>query len=303
LITLNTDKGLIKVESWKDIESRPGFIKDLNPKDKKLDAIIGRYIFKDKIRCGLSNCHTPHAKGYIVSTKDGYETNIGKDCGKTYFGVDFEALSKKFDRDVTESENREKLWNFSFQIEELEEKLNDLRTVSKGANWIHKNIQPLISRNRGCPDGVVSRLLNMVKTRNNLLTKQRIATKQEIEDLEAIENRKIERPHYIDEPIAEISGLEALYPENDLREYLVKELESNIRVFKGKDIDQMSFEELRRWAKWISTVESTVENAISIMELGNRLLAEENLKPFLEVLEGKDEIKLFRKYIRGFNIA
>jgi hypothetical protein len=303
VITLNTNKGLIKVESWEDIESRPGFIKDLNPKNKKLDSIIGRYIFKDKIRCGLSNCHTPHAKGYIVTTKDGYETNIGKDCGKTYFGVDFETLSKKFDRDVTESENREKLWNFSFQIEELEERLNEIRTSSKGGNWIHKNIQPLLTRNRGCPDGVVARLSNMVKTRNNLLTKPRLATNQEVEDLEAIENRRIEQPHYIEEPIAEISGLEALYPENDLRKLLVKDLESNIKTLKAKDIDQLDFKELRYWSKWIGTVDTTIDKVDSIIESGKRLLAENNLKHFLDVLEEQDEVKVFRKYIQEINRA
>jgi len=303
LITLNTNKGLIKVEAWEDIESRPGFIKDLNPEDKKLDAIIGRYMFKDYIRCGLSNCHTPHIKGYIVTTDDGHETNIGKDCGKTYFGVDFQTLSKKFDRDVTEHENREKPWSFSFQIEDIEENLNEIRNSTKGANWIHNNIQPLISRNKGCPEEVVNRLLNMTKSRNSLLTSQRLATNQEIDDLEAIENRKIERPHYIEEPIAEISGIEALYPENDLRELLVKDLESNIKQFTENDIDQMSFEDLRRWSKWIDTVENTIEKSLSIIESGKRLLSKENLKPFLEIIEDQDEIKMLRKFIQGLNTA
>src|SRR5690606_4074151 len=155
---------------------RPGFVKNLDPKDKVLDSIIGRYIFKNKIRCGLSNCHTPHAKGYIATTKDGHETNIGKDCGKKYFGVDFETLSRKFNRDIIELENREKLWSFSFQIEELEGKVNKIRNGSEGADWLYKQIQPLIFRNKGCPDDVVSRLLNMVKTRNNILTTQRMAS-------------------------------------------------------------------------------------------------------------------------------
>jgi hypothetical protein len=100
MITLNSERELISVEAWADIEARPGFVKDLNPAEHTLHAIIGRYLFKNRIQCGLSDCRTPHGKGYIVVTKDGGETNIGKDCGRTYFGVDFEQLARKFDRDL-----------------------------------------------------------------------------------------------------------------------------------------------------------------------------------------------------------
>jgi hypothetical protein len=142
----------------------------------------------------------------------------------------------------------------------------------------------------------------MVKTRNNLLSLPRLATKREIEDLEAIENRKIETPHYIEEPIAEILGIDALYPENDIRNLLVKELESNINELKGKDIDKMSFEELRRWSKWIGTVDNTVDKSISVIESAKELLRQENLIPFINLLESHDDIKLFRQFLQGISV-
>jgi phage-related tail protein len=37
---------------------------------------------------------------YVVATTHGIETNIGKDRGKMYFGVNFETMSKQFDRDI-----------------------------------------------------------------------------------------------------------------------------------------------------------------------------------------------------------
>lgn len=299
MITLNTEKGLIKIETWDDIESRPGFVKDLDPSTKKLDSIIGRYIFKEKIRCGLSNCHTPHAKGYIVTTTDGHETNIGKDCGKTYFGVDFQTLSRKFDRDVKESENRERLWSFSFQLEELEKKINEIRSGGYGANWVHKYSQRLVTLNKGCPEEVAHRLTSMVKNRNSILTTQRIASDQEVEDIEAIEDRKVQRPHYVEERVAEISGVEVLYPENDLRQLLVKDLESNLKDFKEKDISSMSYEELRQWAKWIGTVDTTFERAEVAVAQGRKLLNEDNLTPFLEVLEDREDIKQFRDFMKN----
>lgn len=73
MITLNCERGLVQIEDWADIESQPGFVKNLDPSAHKLKAIIGRYVFPEKIRCGLSNRHTPYAKGCIVVTEDGHD--------------------------------------------------------------------------------------------------------------------------------------------------------------------------------------------------------------------------------------
>jgi hypothetical protein len=297
VITISTNKGLIKVENWADIEERVGFLKDLNPADHELDSIIGRYVFADKIRCGLSTCHKPHAKGYIVATKSGRETNIGKDCGKTYFGVDFEILTKQFDRDITESDNRDLLWNFRFQLHELESKIEALRREKRGADWVYKHSQSLINLSPRCPAEVVRRVSAMVKTKSNLLSVQREATKQEIENLEVIQKKKLERPYYIDEPIAEIAGIEVLYPENDLRKLLVLELEENIKVFKAKDVDSMTFDQLAYWKKWATSVERTLDVAGAAVAAGQRLLTPANMRPFLKTLERPEDATLFRTYV------
>jgi hypothetical protein len=298
VITLNSDKGLVKIEYWDDIEARPGFEKNVNPGEVTLDAIIGRYIFKEKIRCGLSNCHTPHARGYIVSTKDGRETNIGKDCGKRYFGVDFEDLSKKFDRDVTESNNREALWSFRFQLDELEDTIHALHKFEQGANWVYKCTRPLITVNKGCPIELVHKISAMVKSRNNMLSLSRQATEQETERLEVSQNKKIVRPHFIDEPIAEIIGLEPLYPENDLRK-LLNDLEENLKTFKEKDIDSMTFEELKHWVKWKNSIDNTLENIQYSLSQGQKLLNPENLMPFKKILSKNNDEKLFMKYLKS----
>src|SRR3546814_995823 len=85
MITINGEKGFVRIESWDDIESRPGFAKDIDPRSVKLKAIIGSYTFSDYIPCGLSTCHQPHGNGFLVVTVDGRETNIGRICGKRHF--------------------------------------------------------------------------------------------------------------------------------------------------------------------------------------------------------------------------
>lgn len=301
MITLNSEQGLTTVEGWEEIEARPGFVTDLNPSHHQLDAIIGRYMFKDKIRCGLSNCHTPHAKGYIVTTKEGLSTNIGKDCGKRYFGVDFETMSKKFDRDITEAENRSRLCGFSLQLEEIEHVLSDLRKRPRGADWVYKKTRALVSTGNGCPEEVVRRISAMVKGGTTTLTIEREATSSEVDTMEAMQGRKIQRPHFISEPIAEIGGLQALYPENDLKTLLVLDLENNLRDFKDKDIDCLTYDELRHWTKWTDSVEGTLERAKRAVAIGCDLLTASNLEPFSRTLTKREDNTLFRAYLRGLD--
>lgn len=298
MITLNNEQGLITIQSWDDIVSLPGFILDMNPSEHQLEAIIGRYTFMDKVKCGLSNCHTLHGRGYIVNTKSGLKTNIGKDCGKTYFGVDFETLSKKFDRDMAAAENRNHLCSFGFEVDEIESQIDEMRRRPKGADWVHKKAQPLLKAGLGNPAMVVRLIEGMIKTGSNLLTKPREATDEEIDALEVAQGRKIQRPYIIEDHVAEIAGLQALYPENDLRALLVLDLTENLGKFKQLDIDCMTYEELRHWSKWTGTVETTLEKARMVIEAGNALLKPENLEPFLSVLPKGEERTSLRNYLK-----
>jgi len=283
MITLSTEEGLITVDSWDEITSRPRFQGNVNPKNKKLKEIIGRYKFKDKIQCGLSDCHTPHLKGYIVITTDNVETNIGNRCGKIYFGVDFKTEHKRFDRSVTEQENRSSLISFSFTIDNIKERLEHLQNAKRG-KWVNKFLTKLTNRNE-CPDEVVSALSKMVKNQDNVLMVQRLATKEEIETAEAVEGKNARKSAYIEEPIAEIAGLAALDPDNNLRQLLILDVESKLNDFQKLDIDQMSFRDLQHWSKWAGTVDATITRADEIIEQGHRLLSRNNLEPFLKIIK------------------
>ena len=75
------------VPALPDIESivsRPGYQPSLyfSPKHKnrKFGKIIAPYHLKlAKIKCGIADCGTKHLHGYVITTSDGLETNIGKD--------------------------------------------------------------------------------------------------------------------------------------------------------------------------------------------------------------------------------
>lgn len=257
----------------------PGFQKNLDPKLHKLEAILGRYAFPDKIACGLSNCHQPHGKGYLVKTVDGALTNIGKDCGATHFDVDFQSLSATFERDLKQTQQRERLNSVNLQIDNILARVENLRKGTKGADWIHAMIQRLKSP-RDIPESILHALNMMVKRRTNQLVKERMATKTESDAMAASGRRP---PYIVDEVVAEISGMEALHPENDLRQLLIIEVQEPLRELDKLDVGSMTANDLRNWVKVVDGIEPAFQRAEQAMEAGQKLLKAENLKAFLLV--------------------
>src|SRR3546814_6138448 len=141
MITINGEKGFVRIESWDDIESRPGFAKDIDPRSVKLKAIIGSYTFSDYIPCGLSTCHQPHGNGFLVVTVDGRETNIGRICGKRHFSVDFVQMRRVFLKDLNAKQNRNFLWELKHRLPSVTAEIDALKSQPYGANWIHPLIR------------------------------------------------------------------------------------------------------------------------------------------------------------------
>lgn len=298
MIVLNSEKEIVRVEKWTDITERPGFLGNLDPFHHKLDTIIGRYAFKDYVPCGLSNCHTPHGRGYIVVTTDGHETNIGKDCGKKYFGVDFETLSNKFDRDMTEKENREKLWSFIFRSEEVAAQVLTLRTEDRGANWVYKQITAL-QNVREVPPKVVRRLSAMVKSRDPFLTRDREVTEAEVEQLEQAQSRRLPRPYVVSVRLGTVSGLDAVFPENNLKDLLIDRVVERMKELTETNIDLLTFEQLQKWARWLGELDGVLERAKRAVRNGRMLLTHENLLNFSDAVDlNTEEHNCFVKHLK-----
>jgi len=100
----------IRFRAAEDFKSRPNYRDDLDHLQHKLHRIIGDYSFPKsaQIRCGLKECRTKHWHGgYVVETVDGLETNIGADCGKKYFSVNWGDLQTAFDKAAADRDLRE----------------------------------------------------------------------------------------------------------------------------------------------------------------------------------------------------
>jgi len=255
MITLNTEKGLVRIESWDDVLSRPGFTTDIDPNEVELKNIIGRYQFKEHVTCGLLNCHQPHGRGYLVVTVDGRETNIGNICGKKHFSVDFENMRKTFDRDFKSKERRENITRFKNQLQSYNDQVDNLRNGLGGATWIYERTQPLKDRSKGLPESVLNVIKNLVKAGGHDLVKERDATKEELEILKEAGNSN----RIITEKVGTLEGIEALYSENNLRTVLVHSVIDVIKKAQVSEVDQLNEKELATLSKKVSEVDRNIK--------------------------------------------
>lgn len=298
MITLNSDRGLERVEDWNDICSLPGFTEKLNPKKHELKEIIGSYSIISKVACGLSDCRKPHIEGYIVTTKAGQITNIGNVCGKNTFGVDFQQQSNVFTRMVTEHNNRESLYLFQSHIEGHIEELKTLLSGNLGANEINKNAKALVTPEKNPSDTIIKEVRKIANTREGSIIIPRVATEEEIEIIEASQKKPLPRPHYVDDKTGYLRGIEIFYPENDLRELLIKDAQTNLRALKILDVDSATYSELQFWSKWCSDFESKISKAKTIIKHGTDLLQSDNLLKLTAFIDNLDEINGFKRWVK-----
>ena len=297
MITLNRERGFEQIESWQQVLELPGFTSQLDHSKNKLKEIIGRYLFLEKVQCGLTSCHQPHGRGFIVTTVSGEVTNIGKDCGSTHFGVEFDEYSRVFTQKLKDYENRQSIASFLFGIERHEADIEELRTQGKGANWVFHTSRQLTTRLKGCPDTIVAEMGKLVRSRSGDIRVTRVATDDELEKMDAMEGRRVRRPQYIDEFKGTVRGIECLYPEFDIREILILDLKENMGALACFDVDQATSRELTHWSKWCQEFDQKLDRAKEAVRSGRELLSRENLAPLYELLRDRSERAAFEKWM------
>jgi hypothetical protein len=106
----------------------------------------------------------------------------------------------------------------------------------------------------------------------------------------------VKRPYFIEESVGVVEGLGALYPENNLREILVKDLLPGIERIPQLDLEQATEYQLRTEAQWCSAADAKLERAEEAVEQGVRLLTQENLKQLIPLISVHSR-KQFREFI------
>lgn len=304
MITLNNDKGLVRIESWEDVETRPGFTKDIDPKAIKLKAIIGSYAFADHIPCGLSSCHQPHGHGYLVVTHDGRETNIGKDCGRKFFSVDFVTMQKMFDRELKASLNREHLWSIKNRLPSIRIEIAKLKQGQFGASWMHSQIVQLLGQSGSLPRSITNAVNEAVRS-NGALKIQRALTKEERKirgvaaDVTGLEHRRTRTEQFTIEQIGQIDGYTSLMNENSLRGILVDKLEPFITALDAVDLDSLSRKELNALYRAGSDFDILLQRLKNAIADGTRLLQKDNIAQLLAFATNNGDRRAVQTFIGG----
>ncbi len=100
----------IRFRSAQEFMDRPLWRRDVNPSTLNPERIIGDYEFTEAeaLTCGLSGCHREHWHGFVVATRDGFETHIGRDCAKRHCGLNWGELQSQFRKEADDRDRR--LW-------------------------------------------------------------------------------------------------------------------------------------------------------------------------------------------------
>ncbi len=298
MITYASDRNYARVKDWSDITEMAGFTSTLNPSEHVLTSVVAKYEMPTKVPCGLSNCRTPHFKGYVVVTKSGYVTNIGNHCGKKHFGLEFSAIAKTYEQGLREYEARDTIKEFKGRMSKEKERVSELRTSKGGIDEIYNKTRVLLTYGKGMPDELIDELKKMVKARNPKIAVDRRLTEEEIKDLEAIQSKRLPRPYYAEEKLGDLAGLSALYKENDPRELVVHDIEMGFKLLADFEEDTATYKKLIEVANWCSSFETKIARVESICKLSVPLFKLENLSLLKHLLSKRESIRLFEETIK-----
>jgi hypothetical protein len=96
------DRELIRFTHPDEWQGRAGFRRLLSVTERDLAHFVGGYNLSKELyqRCGLCHggkpCNQKHGHGFVVATREGLETQVGKDCGLRHLGAKFEELERLF---------------------------------------------------------------------------------------------------------------------------------------------------------------------------------------------------------------
>jgi hypothetical protein len=272
LIVLNEDgKSFVQISSWEDVATRPGFQTPINKDQIKLKAIIGKYRLEPIHACGISSCRTKHGKGYLVVCENGVETNIGHDCGREIFGVEFTTLENIFNRETNAQRYREVIKEALNKIDTYSNKIINLKESDKSGYWCYQQIHWYM--NSGFENQTLKALKQKAKAKENRIYRLRRLDDRELEIAKEIGNFETHEKIQI----ATISGIAAIKNYKKLKKILDVHLGQELESFKVIEPDQLEFADLKHWHNWINRLEKRIIECNEIIDDCLRFLSQSNI--------------------------
>lgn len=262
-------KTFVKISSWDDIITRPGYVEKIDPTSVKLKQILGRYNISPQQPCGIKNCGTAHNMGFLVLCEGGLETNIGRHCGKNIFGVDFQRLERVFTQDTNAQRYRQNISTFKNAIQNFIPQIEFLKFGEKQSLYCIEKMH--YQATKGFEQKTLDRLLERAK-RNDGYIMRTIALVGDERRI-AIEAQS---PLYREEFLTTINGLNSLLAYKTLKALVSVTFDIDLKIFLEIKEDFLDFNSLKHWNNWVNTFEVKLKKAEDIVIDCNRFLEPSN---------------------------
>ena len=275
----------VKINCIEDITKRELYRPEVDTDRSQLEGVIEPYILPDngsKIRCSINSCHTPHFNGFLVRISDGYETNIGKDCGKKHFPEfvsHFNAASKRKRTRMSKERLNEVIANAS----EIQTRIQNLIDQECGGSWLHRGLKNFTAH---YPNDVVQRLRKMAQRGENAVIQSRRRSDEEIDDLlDANPGNRRDQWLYESATVGTLRGLKIFT--SPIRQTLVVDLKQTLDEVISADKATLTSRKLNEFVRWRNDMDQRFELVEQLIQAGQRFFQLENLA-LLKKLELSD---------------
>lgn len=300
MIYLLEGDSFVEVDDWQKVCARPSYLENLVVKDRTLERIVGYYELPEKVKCGLSNCHKRHFKGYVVETDDSSETNIGHDCGSKYFDVQFETMSSEFLNALEIAKAKAFILDNKARVFEYWQKVNALAVGPKNVSWAI-DLYRKINSSDVIGLAAYRALREMQANGNGNVTTTRPPTAKEIE-LSKASGQPV--PQAVEVIVGFISNIDFISPDNDLTELYENQLRGVVQALQNADPEKLSRTQMRPIVNGISALNTRIERVKEIIETAKVFFTQENLSQLIIQLEdnkniSSSDVKRYREFVES----
>lgn len=264
--------------SLEAIQEVDGYVEWLGSGVANLSEIIGDYSFKEKIHCGVNRhdrpghrCNTLHNNGVVIRTTTGQVTCCGGNCGKNYFGDEYENAKTSFDAKRKRAQDRVQLNGY---VDSAALWVNKITAIKQRSQMLIDRIKLISSAILGADNPELKRAFAALKKDQGII---RVASKKSEDDFFAGEGKGNNAHLEVIETIEAISVHDSylkVAEKIDSLDVLVKDLQLiNINVLGEKEIEDAVLRFKNVSADFVG-----LENFIIDAE---RHLRAENLKRFI----------------------
>jgi hypothetical protein len=268
----------IRFRTAEEFRNRDAYRYDLDPDAHKLQEIIGDYKLNkaEQLQCGLKGCHSWHWHGYVVRTADGLETNIGRDCGKTHFKVNWGEVHSAFDRAAEARDTQEWLENMVRQRDALQARANAFFVVIFNRTEEVRQIVARISKE----PALYQALQVAVRTGGVIQAEREISA----EDAKARGIPESQRRYL--ENVGRIFGIEALQPGykkgslkgDDILAKLKSQVMATLSRLSSGSLKALNRRQQKERVKELETVNALLAEAERHVDITRRFLTPANVR-------------------------